>query len=101
MCDTNSSIRQTKSFMERIDLATIIKGLEKASAVQVSDFRRGILSIYRVANIRDFLPNDKEALVELQNGVKLLLEDEKGKDKVVQLQYSWLVGNLQTGIDNY
>ena len=101
MSDTNSSIRQTNSFMERIDLATIINGLEKASAEQVSDFRRGILSIYRFANVRDFLPNDKNALVELQNGVKLLLEEEKGKDKVVQLQYSWLVGNLQTGIDNY
>ena len=101
MSDTGSSIRQMKSFMERIDLVAIINGLEKASAEQVSDFRRGILSIYRVANIRDFLPNDKDALVELQNGVKSLLGEEKGKDKVVRLQYSWLIANLQTGIDNY
>lgn len=54
MCDTNNSIRQTKSFMERIDLVAIITGLEKASAQQVSNFRRGILSIYRIANVRDF-----------------------------------------------
>ena len=101
MSDTNSSIRQTKSFIERIDLVAIINGLEKASAEQVSDFRRGILSIYRVANIRDFLPNDRDALIELQNGVKFLLDEEKGKDKVVRLQYSWLIENLQTGIDNY
>ena len=75
--------------------------MEKATAEQISDFRRGILSIYRVVNVSDFLPNDKDALVELQSGVKSLLDEGKGKDKVVRLQYSWLVGNLQTGIDNY
>jgi len=51
--------------------------------------------------VRDFLPNDKDALIKLQNGVKLLLDEGKGKDRVVKLQYSWLISNLQTGIDNY
>ena len=101
MCDNEFPIRQSKSFMERVEIKKIIDGLEKATAEQVSNFRRGILSVYRVANIRDFLPSDKDALVELQNGVKLLLEAEKGRDKIVRLQYSWLVNNLQTGIDNY
>ena len=101
MCDNEFPVRQSKSFMERVEIAKIIEGLEKATADQVSNFRRGILSVYRVANIRDFLPSDKDALVELQNGVKLLLEAEKGRDKIVRLQYSWLVNNLQTGIDNY
>lgn len=101
MCEDDSSIRQNNSFMERIDINKIIQGLEIATAEQVSDFRQGILSIYRVANVRDFLPNDKDALIKLQEGVKLLLDEGKGKDKVVQLQYSWLISNLQTGIDNY
>ena len=101
MCDNDSPIRQNKSFMDKIDVDKIVKGLEKATAEQISDFRRGILSIYRVVNVSDFLPNDKDALVELQSGVKSLLDEGKGKDKVVRLQYSWLVGNLQTGIDNY
>ena len=101
MCDNDSPIRQNKSFMDKIDVNKIVKGLEKATAEQISDFRRGILSIYRVVNVSDFLPNDKDALLELQSGVKSLLDEGKGKDKVVRLQYSWLVGNLQTGIDNY
>lgn len=101
MCDNGSPIHQNRSFMEKINIDIIIQGLEKATAEQVSDFRRGILSIYRVANVRDFLPNDKDALVKMQDGVKLLLDEGKGKDKVVQLQYSWLISNLQTGIDNY
>lgn len=101
MCDNDSPIRQNKSFMDKIDVNKIVKGLEKATADQISDFRRGILSIYRVVNVSDFLPNDKDALLELQSGVKSLLDEGKGKDKVVRLQYSWLVGNLQTGIDNY
>lgn len=101
MCDNDSPIRQNKSFMDKIDVDKIVKGLEKATAEQISDFRRGILSTYRVVNVSDFLPNDKDALVELQSGVKSLLDEGKGKDKVVRLQYSWLVGNLQTGIDNY
>ena len=75
--------------------------LEKATAEQVSNFRSGILSVYRVVNVSDFLPNDKEGLIELQKGVQGLLDESKGKDKIVQLQYSWLVGNLQMGIDNY
>lgn len=101
MCENDSPIRQNKSFMDRIDVNKIIKGLKRATAEQVSDFRRGISSIYRVANVSDFLPNDKDALVELQCGVKSLLDEGEGKDKVVRLQYSWLIGNLQTGIDNY
>ncbi len=101
MCDNDSPIRQNKSFMDKIDVDKIVNGLEKATAEQISDFRRGILSIYRVVNVSDLLPNDKDALVELQSGVKSLLDEGKGKDKVVRLQYSWLVGNLQTGIDNY
>ena len=101
MCDSDSPIRQNKSFMDKIDIEKIVEGLEKATAEQVSNFRSGILSVYRVVNVSDFLPNDKEGLIELQKGVQGLLDESKGKDKIVQLQYSWLVGNLQMGIDNY
>ncbi len=101
MSNNDSTVRQTKGFMGRIDIEKIIKGLEKATAEQVSDFRGGILSVYRAVNVRDFLPNDEDALVKLQSGVKSLFETQNGHDKIVRLQYSWLIDNLQTGIDNY
>lgn len=101
MCDNESSVRQNRSFLERIEINKIVLGLENAKAEQVSDFRMGLLSVYRIANIRDFLPNDKEALVELQTGVQNLLDCNKGVDKIVQLPYSWLVSNIEAILENY
>lgn len=101
MCDRESYVRQSKSFMDKIDIDKILIGLEKATATQVSDFRRGFLSAYGIANIYDFLPNDKDALVTLQAGVQRLLDSNKGADKIVRLQYLWLIGNIETAIKNY
>lgn len=101
MCDRESDVRQSKSFMDKIDIDKILVGLEKATATQVSDFRRGFLSTYGIANIYDFLPNDKDALVTLQAGVQRLLDSNKGADKIVRLQYLWLIGNIETAIKNY
>jgi hypothetical protein len=101
MCDKESDIRQSKKLLNNIDLDKLLIGLEKATAEQVSGFREGILSIYRVANIRDFLPDDKEALDKLKIGVQQLLNGGKGADKVVRLQYSWLLNNLDKVLENY
>lgn len=101
ICDRESDVRQSKSFMDKIDIDKILVGLEKATATQVSDFRRGFLSTYGIANIYDFLPNDKDALVTLQAGVQRLLDSNKGADKIVRLQYLWLIGNIETAIKNY
>lgn len=101
MCDNENPLYRNKTFMEQVDVGKIIGGLEKATAELVSDFRRGILSIYRAVNVRDSLPNDKDALVSLRDGVQSLINEEKGRDKIVRLQYSWLLSNIQTGIDNY
>lgn len=101
MYDKESDVRQSKSFMDKIDTDKILVGLEKATATQVSDFRRGFLSTYGIANIYDFLPNDKDALVTLQAGVQRLLDSNKGADKIVRLQYLWLIGNIETAIKNY
>ena len=101
MCDNDSAIKQRKSFMEKMDIDKILIGLEKASSEQVSEFRRGVLNVYRIANIREFLPNDKDALVELKSGVQNIIETDKGSDKVVKLQYSWLINNIETVLENY
>lgn len=101
MCDRESDARQNKKLMSDIDLHKVVSGLEKATAEQVSNFRQGILSIYGIANIRDFLPNDKEPLIVLREKVQELLDENKGVDKVVRLQYSWLRDNLEKVIDNY
>jgi len=101
MCDKESDIRQERKFLKNIDIEKITKGLEKATAIQVSNFRRGILSVYDIANIRSFLPDDKDALIELSIAVQKLLGENKGVDRVVRLQYTWLVGNIKKVIDNY
>ncbi len=101
MCDSERPVRHRRSFMERVEIEKILLALEKATAEQVSEFRKGLLSVYRIANIREFLPNDKEALVKLQAGVQHLLACGKGADRVVQLQYSWLVSNVDVVLKNY
>ena len=82
-------------------ITELSKGLEKATAKQVSNFRRGILSTYDIGNIRDFLPEDKDALIELKVVVQELLDNNKGEDKVVKLQYTWLLGNIEKVMENY
>lgn len=101
MYDSDSDIRKGKSFFNKININKLVQGLEKASAEQVSNFRRGILSTYDIGNIRDFLPDDKDSLIELRNAVQKLLDDSVGADKIVGLQYSWLVSNLDKAIENY
>lgn len=101
MCDKENDIRQEKKFLKNIDTAKLSKGLENVTAKQISNFRRGILLVYDVANIREFLPDDKDALIELKVAVQKLLDDDKGKDNVVRLQYTWLVDNVKKVIDYY
>lgn len=101
MYDSDSDIRRGKSFLKKIDINKLVQGLEEASAEQVSNLRRGILSTYDIGNIRDFLPNDKDSLIELRNSVQKLLDGNVGTDKIVRLQYSWLIGNLNKAIENY
>lgn len=101
MSDRGSDVRQGRKFLENIDKEKLSKGLEKATAKQVSNFRRGILAIYDVVNIREFLPEDKDALTELKIVVQKLLDDSKGEDKIVRLQYIWLLDNIKRVIDNY
>lgn len=101
MFDRESDIRQGKSFLKKINIDKLVQGLEKATAEQVSNFRRGVLSTYDIGNIRDFLPDDKDSLIELRNAVQKLLDDSVGADKIVRLQYSWLVSNLDKAIENY
>ena len=101
MCERERDVRQEKKFLENIDIEKLVKGLEKATANQVSDCRRGILHVYDIANIRSFLPDDKEALVELKVAVQKLIDENKGKDKVVRLQYMWLSENIKKVVDNY
>ena len=101
MSDRGSDVRQGRNFLKNIDKEKLSKGLEKATAKQVSNFRRGILAIYDVVNIREFLPEDKDALIELKIVVQKLLDDSKGEDKIVRLQYTWLLGNIEKVIDFY
>ena len=101
MYDRDSDVRHHKKFLDSIDINKIIVGLEKATAKQVSDFRRGILSTYGIVNIREFLPDDRDALIKLRAGVQGLLESNRGSDKIVKLQYRWLVDNIDAVLKNY
>lgn len=101
MYDRDSDVRHHKKFLDSIDINKIIAGLEKAAAKQVSDFRRGILSTYGIVNIREFLPDDRDALIKLRVGVQGLLDNNSGSDKIVKLQYRWLVDNIEAVLKNY
>jgi len=101
MSNNNNSIFRTNEFMGKMDISKIIAGLEKASAEQISDFKHGFFLIYQRPDILNLLPHDRGALVELREGVKTLVDNEKNQDKIVQLQYKWLLQNIETGISNY
>lgn len=101
MADDESSVRQGNGFLEKLDMDKLISGLEKANSEQVSDFRRGILSVYRVVNIQSILPNDKDALIQLKENVKMLIDEGRGVDKIVRLQYKWLIDNIESALEHY
>ena len=101
MLDDDRSVRRSRSFMDQVEVDKILMALEKATAEQISAFRRGLQSVYGITNIRDYLPNDRDAIVKLKDGIQKLLECNKGADRVVQLQYSWFVININSILENY
>lgn len=101
MCNRDRKTINGKKFLMNIDINKLVKGLEKATAKQVDNFRTGILSTYDMVGIGFSMPYDEDALTELKNGVQMLLESNMGSDKIVRLQYSWLLSNIDKVIGNY
>lgn len=84
-----------RKFAEQLDIVGILKTLPECSAKLISSLKDAIIELYRSVNIRDFLADDKTALLSLKNGIEQLITDDKVNDKIKKLQLEWFFGKLE------
>ena len=80
-----------KKLLADIDMDMLISKLDNASAKDFTDFRLGIISIYRPANISDYLINDKPNLVRMYEHFK----EREYIQKVKNMNRKYFIGNLE------
>ncbi len=77
--ENRNDILQSKEFFSQIDIDRLREKIYEAPVKELSDFRRGINTIYSFSNLKDYFENDIHNLLELK---KLLqIGDFKGKSK--------------------
>ena len=82
-----------RSFASKFDIKRLFGLIKTLSAAEINELRGVFLSVYRIANARDFLSGDIDSLKELKRQIDEYKE-EKGHDKVVVLQMGWFASNL-------
>lgn len=91
---TNSGkIIRYGGFANRLDIKKICEMLKECSAEEIQDFRAIFIEVYRSVNIREFLPNDEEAISQLLTIVNDL-KNYSGFDKIQKLQICFFSENL-------
>lgn len=84
-----------RNFAGQLDIEGILKTLPKCSAKVIGNLRGELLSLYRSANIAEFLAGDKSALLMLKEGIDDLLKGNSINDKIKKLQLKWFKENLE------
>lgn len=85
--------RYQKSFANNFDMSKLAEMFKTGSADQKDNIRGAFISIYRVSNVKEFFPNDKESIIQLLRIIEKDREDNVG-DKIQQLQYDWFIDYL-------
>ncbi len=93
-------ISDNGSFATRLDNEKIVSMLKQCSAAQIQDFRLVYYRIYESGNISEFLPNDKDALLDLYAKVKEL-KGFDGFDKIQKHQIGFFIKNLKEALTRY
>ena len=88
------------SFASRLDNEKIVSMLKQCSAEQIQNFRLVYYKVYEPGNISDFLPNDKDALLDLLAKVEGL-KGFDGFDKIQKHQIGFFVENLKEALTRY
>ena len=83
------------SFAKNIPIDKFIEAIKACSSKLIAEIRGVFLSVYSSSNIKDFLSNDKEALITLKGEIQQLKDVYNGFDKIQRKQLDWFISNLE------
>ncbi len=93
--DSKNKYLSQHAFLKKIEVPKLLSAIEQCSSEQIDNLRRSIGTIYSFSNVSEFFTDDKSSLLQLKEGLEALLSNKKNTgDKVVKLQLSWFVDNL-------
>lgn len=96
--DKRGKILEDKAFASRLDMDKVFEMLKMCNAQEIQLFRFTFVSVYRTANIKDYLWEDIDAINELYEKVKELKEF-KDYDKIQKLQIDYFEMNVKDIIE--
>jgi hypothetical protein len=89
----NQEYFETGKLAANLDIPRMIDMFLASAPDQMDDIRYGFMRTYRSANIGQFLSADKDALVQLREGI-IEGANTHELDQVQKLQCEWFAGNL-------
>lgn len=82
------------SFAAQFDMKRLSEMFRNSTAEQKQQIRGVFVGMYRIGNIKSFLANDRESIVQLLEFIKADRSGDVG-DRIQQLQYDWFIKNLE------
>ncbi len=79
-------------FTYNLDIQRLAKMFFESTPEQKDNIRGAFLSVYRVANIKQFITDDYSSIEALRSIIEA--DAQKETDKVQKLQYEWFISNL-------
>ena len=83
-----------ESFAAQLDMKRLSEMFKDCTAKQKQNIRGVFVGMYRIGNIKSFLANDRESIVQLLEFIKADRSGDVG-DRIQQLQYDWFIKNLE------
>lgn len=83
-----------ESFAAQFDMKRLSEMFRNSTAEQKQQIRGVFVEMYRIGNIKSFLANDRESIVQLFEFIKADRSGDVG-DRIQQLQYDWFIKNLE------
>lgn len=83
-----------ESFAAQFDMKRVSEMFRNSTAEQKQQIRGAFAGMYRIGNIKSFLANDRESIVQLLEFIKADRSGDVG-DRIQQLQYDWFIKNLE------
>lgn len=83
-----------ESFAAQFDMKRLSEMFRNSTAEQKQQIRGVFVEMYRIGNIKSFLANDRESIVQLLEFIKADRSGDVG-DRIQQLQYDLFIKNLE------
>ncbi len=91
---SKSIFHTQESFAAQFDMKRLSEMFRNSTAEQKQQIRGVFVGMYRIGNIKSFLANDRESIVQLLEFIKADRSGDVG-DRIQQLQYDWFIKNLE------